>query len=130
MKKILSIVAFLAIALCANADDVMTKKSDGTYVVNTTELCRVRGFKGYTPLEVHIKSNKVVKIVALENRETPKYYQKVLKALEAMYVGSKVSKAAEAAKKPKVDGTTGATFSSKAVQQNVKAALAYYKAHK
>ena len=63
------------------ADDVMKKQSDGTYVVNTTTLCKAKGFKGTTPVEVHIKDGKVVKVVSLSNAETKKYYAKVEKNL-------------------------------------------------
>lgn len=130
MKKIAITLALIAMTLSASADDIMKKQSDGTYVVNTTELCKARGYKSQTPLEVYIKGNKVVKIVPLKNKETPKYFKMVTSALEAMYVGKKVSKAITESQKPVVDGTTGATLSSKAVQQNVKIALLYYKEHK
>ena len=63
-------------------DNVMTKLKDGTYVVNTTTLApNVRGYLGATPLEVYIKKNKVVKVVALPNKETPKIFAKVKSAM-------------------------------------------------
>ena len=41
-------------------DKPMRKLSNGTYVVNTTTLApNVKGFRGATPLEVHIKNNKI-----------------------------------------------------------------------
>lgn len=118
-----STIAFAA----TNGDDVMRKQKDGTYVVNTTSLCpNVKGFKGATPLEVHIKGNKIVKVVALPNHETPRYFNKAKDGLISKWNGMSVSKAA----KTDVDGVTGATFSSRALNANVKAAVDYYKKHK
>ncbi|GAB6982424.1 FMN-binding protein [Prevotella dentasini] len=109
-------------------DNVMRRQADGTYVVNTASLApNVRGFRGATPLEVYIKNGKVVKVEALANHETPKFFAKVKTALLPKFSGMKVSKAAGAAG---VDGVTGATLSSKAVKANVAAAVAYYRAHR
>ena len=106
-------------------DNVMTKQKDGTYVVNTTTLAsNVRGYVGSTPLEVYIKKNKVVKVVALPNKETPKIFAKVKSGMLPNYAGKKTSAVSS------VDGVTGATYSSKAVKANVEAAVKYYKAHK
>ena len=129
-KTLLTFVAALAVSLAANADDVMKKTKDGTYVVNTTTLCKAKGYKGATPLEVHIKGGKVVKVVSLPNQETKNYYAKVEKNLVGKFASQKLSKANKLATQQKVDGCTGATYSTKAVQQNVQAALDYYKKHK
>lgn len=104
-------------------DNVMSKQSDGTYVVNTTTLAKdVKGFKGNTPLKIYIKSNKIVKIEPLANRESPNYFAKVKQGLLNKWYGMKASKASTA----QVDGVTGATFSSKAVKENVKRGAKYY----
>ena len=104
-------------------DNVMTKQSDGTYVVNTTTLAKdVKGFKGNTPLKIYIKSNKIVKIEPLTNRESPQYFAKVKQGLLNKWYGMKASKASTT----QVDGVTGATFSSKAVKENVKRGAKYY----
>ncbi len=109
----------------SKGDNVMTKQKDGTYVVNTTTLAsNVRGYVGSTPLEVYIKKNKVVKVVALPNKETPKIFAKVKSGMLPKYAGKKTSAVSS------VDGVTGATYSSKAVKANVEAAVKYYKAHK
>ena len=127
MKKIFSLYAAMLLAVASYADDVMTKQSDGTYVVNTTTLCQARGYQSTTPVEVYIKSGKVVMIVPLKNTETPGYFKKAVKGLLGLFEGLKVSKAQELTKVAKVDGCTGATMSTKALQQNIKAALEYYK---
>ena len=113
-----------------SAQEVMKKQGDGTYVVNTTTICNARGFKGATPLEVYIKSGKVVKVVPLKNQETRQYFQKVSNALLPKYNGTKVAKAKKIAAQTKVDGCTGATYSTVAVQKNIQAALDYYTKHK
>ena len=68
----------------------------------------------------------MVKIEALKNQETPKYFVKVKKQLLDQWNDKKVSEAA----KMKVDGVTGATFSSDAVIKNVQLGLEYYQKNK
>ena len=130
MKKAIFSIIFVAAALSAHADDVMTKQADGTYVVRTTSICNARGFRKTTPVEVYIKQGKVQKVVALKNEESANYFAKVKKSLLPLYEGLKLSKAKKQAEKTQIDGCTGATFSTKAVQKNIKAALDYYEKHK
>lgn len=132
MKKILfGGLALIALAVTLQSalpkgDDIMTKE-DGMTVVNTTELGKdVVGYVATTPLKIYIKKNKVVKIEALKNQETPKYFVKVKKQLLDKWNDKKVSEAA----KMKVDGVTGATFSSDAVIKNVQLGLEYYQKNK
>lgn len=107
--------------------EVMTKEADGTYIINTTTLGKdIRGFRGNTPLSIYIKKGKIVEIKPLANQETPNYFNKVKQGLLNKWNGMKASKAATA----QVDGVTGATFSSKAVKENVKRGIAYYQKHK
>ena len=127
MKRIISLYAAMLLTVASYADDVMTKQSDGTYVVNTTTLCQARGYQSTTPVEVYIKSGKVVMIVPLKNTETPGYFKKAVKGLLGLFEGLKIAKAQELTEIAKVDGCTGATMSTKALQQNIKAALEYYK---
>ena len=112
------------------ADDVMRKEADGTYVINTTTLCSARGYKKTTPVEVYISKGKVVKVVPLKNEESKGYFMRVVKHLLPKYQDLKVSKAKKLADKTTIDGCTGATYSTKAVQKNNKAALDYYEANK
>ena len=63
MKKTILTMLLLAAFTLADAQEVMKKEKDGTYVVNTTTLAKdVDGYNGPTPLEVYIKKNKIVKI--------------------------------------------------------------------
>lgn len=129
MKKIVLSVALATVIatslafMPANSNNVMRREGK-TYIVNTTTLCKQRGFRGPTPLEVYIKGNKVTKVVPLKNQETPQYFSKVVKGLLPKIAGKNTSKAST------VDGVTGATYSSRAVKANVAAAVKYYQSHK
>lgn len=117
-------------ALTVSADNVMTKQNNGTYVVRTNTICKARGYRKGTPVEVHIKNGNVVKVLALKNEETVPYFARVKQFLLPLYNNLKVSKAKKLTKKTQVDGCTGATYSTKAVQKNINAALEYYEKHK
>ena len=126
MKKIL-IALMLIGAMSAQADDVMRKEKDGTYVVNTTSLAQdVEGYNGPTPVEVYIKKNKIVKVVPLKTMDGAKYVAKVKKGLLPKYEGAKIKKCVV----PEVDGVTGATFTSDAMKENIRRAVDYYFKHK
>ena len=126
MKNVL-LAMFLLCGLTAQADDVMKKEKDGTYIVNTTTLAQdVEGYNGPTPLEIHIKKNKIVKVVLLKSMETPKYKARIKKDMLPKYENQKLTKN----KGVEVDGVTGATFSSDAVKENVRRGLEYYWKHK
>ena len=107
--------------------EVMTKEADGSYIISTTTLGKdVKGFRGNTPLSIRIKKGKIVEIKPLANQETPKFFNKVKQGLLNKWNGMKASKAATV----QVDGVTGATFSNKAVKENVKRGITYYLTHK
>lgn len=125
MQSLALTAVMVLLASAMPATDPVTQE-DGATVVNTTTLAKdVRGFKGETPVKIYIKKGKVVKVVALKNRETPQFFSKA-KAVLAKFEGLRTSKAA----KIKVDGVSGATYSSKALVQNVQAGLKYYNTHR
>lgn len=127
MKQTLMTLLLLAAFTLAQADNVMKKEKDGTYVINTTTLAQdVEGYNGTTPLEIYIKKNIIVKVVLLKSMETPKYNAKVKKQMIPLYENVKLKKG----KKVEVDGVTGATFTSEAVKENVQRGLDYYWKHK
>ena len=127
MKQTLLSVLLAVAFVTASAQDVMLKEKDGTYVVNTTTLAQdVEGYNGPTPVEVYIKKNKIVKVVPLKSQEGPKYVAKVKKDMLPKYEQMNVKKGTV----QDVDAVTGATFTSQAVQENIRRAVAYYKKHK
>ena len=126
MKKVL-IALLLMGGLTAQADDVMKKEKDGTYIVNTTTLAQdVEGYNGPTPVEIYIKKNKIVRVLLLKSQETPKYNARIKKELLPKYENVKIVKN----KGTEVDGLTGATFTSDAIKENVRRGLEYYWKHK
>lgn len=118
-----SAFTFMQAQAGANDNDAMTKLPDGTYVVNTTTLASsVKGYRSTTPLKIYIKDDKVERVEAIKNQETPKYFVRVKEQVLPKWNGKTVKKAS----KMKVDGVTGATLSSDAVKTNVKKGLEYY----
>ena len=102
-------------------DDTARVEQDGTLVVNTTPLAKdIVGYGGNVPLEISIKDGKVTGIKALDNSESPEFFNQA-KTLFAKWKGQKV----EAAAVLKVDAVSGATFSSRAIIGNMQRGLAY-----
>ena len=127
MKKTCFTLLLMAAFVTADAQEVMHKEKDGTYVVNTTTLAQdVEGYAGPTPVEVYIKKNKIVKVVPLKTMDGPKYVAKVKNGMLAKYEGVDVKKGPV----QDVDAVTGATFTSKAMQENIRRAVEYYQQHK
>ena len=124
---IVAICGIIILAACGNDDGVMTKKK-GVYTINTTSLSQeVIGYNGPTPLLITIENDKVTKVEALENSETPRFFEHMTKGgILNSWDGMSVDDALNA----KVDAVAGATFSSNAVIKNMQMGLQYYKDHK
>lgn len=114
----------LCLTLSSETDEepILTKEKDMT-IINTTALAEdVEGYVSTTPVKIYIRGNKVVRVEALENEETPKYFNLVEVKLLKKWEGMPVKKAETA----KVDAITGATISSEAVIENVRRGISYY----
>ena len=126
MRKLLITLLTLTLSFPLFADNVMTKEN-GMYVVNTTTLGKkVRGYVADTPLKIYIQKDRIVRIEALKNQETPKHNALVKKNMLTKYEGMRVKDV----KKQLVDGVTGATFTSNAMRQTVLLGIEYYRKHK
>lgn len=142
MKRILLFTLTLLCVLCVSAQEqqrqrrpryviptdapILNKQANGSVVINTSALCTdVRGYRDMTPVEITITKGKVTKVEALRNNETPKYMDMVKPLLDKW--NGKTVKAAQTAK---VDAVTGATFTSKALIENVQKGLKYYQEKK
>ena len=126
MKKLMFLGVALVLMSMTKGDGVITKEN-GVYIINTTTLAKnVRGYRGTTPLKIYIKKNKIEKIEALKNRETPDYFEEGAHVMLPKWKGMTVKKALQT----NVDGVTGATLSSNAVRENVKRGLEYYQKNK
>ncbi len=121
-----ALIAAVLIA-CTSVNGGIMSKEKGCYVVNTTKLTGdVNGFNGPTPLKIYIKNDKIQKIEALPNEETPSFFARVQENLLNKWNGMTVKQAANA----KVDAVSGATYSSNAVKENVRIGVKYYTEHK
>ena len=101
--------------------DTLRTLDDGRVVINTTYLAKdVKGFGGAVPLEIYLKKGKVQQVKALHNSETPEFFQETSELLNRWN-----GKTTEQALAMKVDGVTGATYSSNAIIGNMKAGLQY-----
>lgn len=122
LKPIALLGAFLFLTSQTTNTPILTKQKDIT-VINTTDLASdIEGYAGCTPVKVYIQGGKVLRVEALENEETPKYFDMVEKGLMKKWNGKTVA----AAEKLKVDAVTGATVSSESVIENVRRGISYY----
>lgn len=126
-QKLLSMAVVMASfgLMSAGVAKNAMKYSKGTAVVNTSSIVKARGFNGKTPVKIYIKNNKITKIESLPNQETPAVYARAEELLKKF-----TGKTVDEAQTMTVDGVSGATYSSKALIQNVKGGLKYYKDNK
>ena len=103
------------------ANDTLRTLPDGTMVINTTSLgTDITGYAGKVPLEISVKDGKVVNVKALNNAETPDFFE-----LASDLLTKWNGKTIEEAMQTKVDAVSGATFSSKAIIGNMQRGLQY-----
>ncbi len=116
MKRL--IILLLAL-VCFSA--AAAPKNPKSFVVNTEKLGKeVMGYAGTTPVEIYVVDGKVDKIVALPNNETPAFFQRVLESpIFTALKGKTVKEASEV----QLDAVSGATWSSKAVIENIRLGL-------
>lgn len=106
----------------ALSGDTITTLPDGSVIIHTAELPDlIDGYAGQVPLDIYIADGKVSKIEALPNAETPSFFKRASAILDSW-----TGKTPEEALAQKVDGVSGATYSSAAIINNVDAGLAYY----
>ena len=122
LTSIVLVAGLFVLTSQTNDEPIMTKQKDVT-IINTTSLATdVEGYAGPTPVKVYIKGGKVLRVEALENDETPKYFDMMAQKLMKKWNGLPV----KTAEKQKVDVVTGATVSSEAVIENVRRGISYY----
>ena len=102
-------------------NDTIRTESDGTIVVNTTQLGKdITGFGGTVPLRIFIRDGKITKVEAMKNSETPDFFKKA-QSLLTFWNGKSLDEAA--AMQP--DAVSGATYSSKAIIGNMKRGIQF-----
>ncbi len=117
MKR--AMIILLGACVCLNV--AAANKKPKTVVINTEKLGKeVLGFAGPTPVEITVTDGKVEKIEALPNVETPNFFQRVQESsIFTALIGKTVKEASEV----KLDAVSGATYSSKAVIENIRLGL-------
>ena len=103
--------------------ETIKEMKDGSLIINTTEIGKdIMGYGGPTPLEIYIKDDIIQKVVPLKNQETPEFYGAVRNSdLLESYDG----KSLEQASQTPLDGVSGATYTSRAIIENMRAGVAY-----
>jgi NosR/NirI family nitrous oxide reductase transcriptional regulator len=122
-KSIMGIAAaFLAIATAVPFQQVEAKSSkSSTQIIYTGDIAKkVYGYGGKTPVNIYVKNGKIQKIEALQNNESPQYFQKATSKVFSQYEGKTVKQAINL----KADAATGATYSSQALIKNIQMGLA------
>ena len=93
----------------------------GTVLLSAPYSASVNGYNGPTPLLIALDAeNHIKNVVLLANQETPRFAQRVEESgLYASWNGLTVDEALD----KQVDAVSGATFSSKAVIENLRIGL-------
>ncbi len=96
---------------------------DGSRTLNSTSIAKdVVGFGGRTPVKLSVKDDVILNVEVLPNSETPSFLEQVIKdGLIESWNGMHLTNAAVAV----VDSVSGATYTSKAISENVKRAAAF-----
>lgn len=117
MKRV--IILLLGASMCLSA--AAANKTPKTIVINTEKLGKeVLGYAGPTPVKITVTDGKIETIEALPNDETPGFFQRVKESpIFTALIGKTVKEASEV----KLDAVSGATFSSKAVIENIRLGL-------
>lgn len=111
-----------AVAQEPSSAEAITVDSDGNTIVHTAGLPDViNGYAGPVDFDIYITDGRISKIDALPNAETPQFFERA-----AAIIPTRIGKTPAEALGDKVDGVTGATYSSNAIINNINAGLAYY----
>ena len=116
--------AFFAVAIIAAAvfaPNALAKgKTSAPQVIYTGEIAKkVVGYNGTTPVSISITDGRITSITALDNKETPSYFNRAKEKVFKQFIGKTVDEALNL----KADVATGATYSSDALIKNIKMGL-------
>jgi len=121
MKKWIFVVAVL-LSTAASTTPIV-KHPDGSVTINTSTLEAEEGYMGPTPLLIHLDAQeRVTRIEALPNSETPAYWGAVMERLSTLWNGLPVQKVLSR----QVDAVSGATYSSQGFFSNLEKGISYY----
>lgn len=116
--------AFIAVAVVAAtvfAPNALAKgKTSTPQVIYTGEIAKkVVGYNGPTPVSISITNGRIASITALDNKETPSYFNRAKEKVFKQFIGKTVDEALNI----KADVATGSTYSSEALIKNIKMGL-------
>lgn len=121
MKKWIFVLAVL-LSTAASTTPIV-KHPDGSVTINTSTLEAEEGYMGPTPLLIHLDAQeRVTRIEALPNSETPAYWGAVMERLSTLWNGLPVQKVLSR----QVDAVSGATYSSQGFFSNLEKGITYY----
>lgn len=114
MKTFLSFLLLLTLPLAISS-------GKGGKVVDTAVTCSdVQGFAGPVPLLIYISDGRIDSVVMQPNSETPSFVRRAVRGgILDRWNGMTV----EQARNADVDAVSGATFTSRAVIENVRRGL-------
>ena len=117
---VIIILAAMVTALSSFTINAKTQKSSSPQVIMTGEIAKkVIGYQGPTPVSISISNGRITSITALDNKETPAYFNKAKQKVFSQFVGKTVDEALLL----NADVATGATYSSEALIKNIKMGL-------
>ena len=121
MKRTIALLSCVLVCMSVAAACKGPKEKDNSFVINTETLGKdVLGYAGPTPVEITVKNGRIEKIEALPNVESPGFFQRVKESsIFTALIGKTVKEASEV----KLDAVSGATYSSKAVIENIRLGL-------
>lgn len=117
---VISILVALVAAFFSFTINAKTVKGGSPQVIMTGEIAKkVIGYQGPTPVSISISNGRITSITALDNQETPAYFNKAKQKVFSQFIGKTVDEAL----KLNADAATGATYSSEALIKNIKMGL-------
>ncbi len=126
MKKVIIIIAAVIALTFGTSRVIIGRNGSAAEAADTVKVNSVEsgkkfiGFNGRTPVEIALVNGRIVYIKALQNTETPSYFNLVKESgLFERLNGLTV----EEALATDLDAVSGATYSSEAVIGNIRAAL-------
>lgn len=123
------LLLIVAVTICKGNKfgNMLPDSESPTQIIPTRHIAEdIAGYGGIVPLEIYMENNRISKVVALENSETPSYFAKVrnsnlLKQWNTLSPQEAIHK--------RVDAISGATESSAAIIQSVRKTMEHIKEH-
>lgn len=123
---VISIIVAMIATLFSFTVNAKTTKSSPQVIMTGEIAKKVIGYQGPTPVSISISNGRITSITALDNQETPSYFNKAKQKVFAQFIGKTVEEALSL----DADVATGATYSSEALIKNIKMGLKQAKGSK